>query len=47
MTAFTSDFDRARMGYSPDRADALVWAVTELSIQQQSPAAVVGQFIWG
>ena len=47
MTAFTSDFDRSRAGYSPDRVDALVWAVTELSIQQQSPAAVVGQFIWG
>jgi predicted phage terminase large subunit-like protein len=29
MCAFTSDFDRARMGYSPDRVDALVWALTE------------------
>ncbi|MGY3590138.1 putative phage terminase large subunit-like protein [Bradyrhizobium sp. USDA 4341] len=29
--AFTSDFDRARSGYSPDRVDALVWALTELS----------------
>lgn len=28
--AFTSDFDRRRTGYSPDRVDALVWAVTEL-----------------
>jgi predicted phage terminase large subunit-like protein len=27
---FTSDFDRGRAGYSPDRVDALVWAVTEL-----------------
>jgi phage terminase large subunit-like protein len=25
MCAFTSDFDRARAGYSPDRLDALVW----------------------
>jgi predicted phage terminase large subunit-like protein len=29
MLAFTSDFDRSRAGYSPDRVDALVWAVTE------------------
>jgi len=28
---FTSDFDRSRAGYSPDRVDALVWALTELS----------------
>lgn len=27
---FTSDFDRAKMGYSPDRVDAIVWAATEL-----------------
>jgi predicted phage terminase large subunit-like protein len=31
VCAFTSDFDRARAGYSPDRVDALVWALTELS----------------
>jgi len=31
LCAFTSDFDRARVGYSPDRVDALVWALTELS----------------
>jgi predicted phage terminase large subunit-like protein len=31
MCSFTSDFDRARMGYSPDRVDGLVWALTELS----------------
>lgn len=31
MCSFTSDFDRARNGYSPDRLDALVWALTELS----------------
>lgn len=31
MCAFTSDFDRARNGYSPDRVDALVWALSELS----------------
>jgi predicted phage terminase large subunit-like protein len=31
MCLFTSDFDRGRVGYSPDRVDALVWALTELS----------------
>lgn len=30
MTAFTVDFDRRSQGYSPDRLDALVWALTEL-----------------
>ncbi|WP_247482856.1 hypothetical protein [Bradyrhizobium sp. 15] len=31
MCAFTSDFDRNKVGYSPDRVDALVWALTDLS----------------
>lgn len=31
MFSFTSDFSRASAGYSPDRVDALVWAITELS----------------
>ncbi len=33
MCAFTTDFDRASAGYSPDRVDALVWAFTELLVQ--------------
>lgn len=33
MCAFTVDFDRKEMGYSPDRVDALVWALTELMIE--------------
>ena len=33
MCAFTIDFDRREMGYSPDRVDALVWALTELMIE--------------
>ena len=36
--AFTSDFDRARVGYSPDRVDALAWALTELSGPQNVTA---------
>jgi len=34
MTNFTSDFDRRAAGYSPDRVDALVWAATELLVEQ-------------
>ena len=33
MCAFTTDFDRARAGYSPDRLDALVWGLTELLVE--------------
>ena len=33
---FTSDFDRVKMGYSPDRIDALVWAITDLSERRNS-----------
>jgi phage terminase large subunit-like protein len=36
LCAFTSDFDRSRNGYSPDRVDALVWALTELSGPQHT-----------
>ena len=34
MTNFTSDIDRAAAGYSPDRVDALVWAFSELLVEQ-------------
>jgi phage terminase large subunit-like protein len=33
MCSFTSDFDRKAAGYSPDRVDALVWALTELLVE--------------
>ena len=41
MCAFTSDFDRARAGYSPDRMDALVWALTELAVSNSDADAWV------
>ena len=41
MCAFAHDFDRAAAGYSPDRVDALVWALTELLV---SPMAGQGIF---
>jgi predicted phage terminase large subunit-like protein len=33
MCGFAHDFDRAAAGYSPDRVDALVWALSELLVQ--------------
>lgn len=33
ICAFTVDFNRNDMGYSPDRVDAPVWALTELMIE--------------
>lgn len=36
LCAFTTDFNRATQGYSPDRLDALVWALTELMLQQMT-----------
>ena len=30
LCSFTADFDRKQQGYSPDRLDALVWAMTDL-----------------
>jgi predicted phage terminase large subunit-like protein len=39
MCAFTSDFDRASAGYSPDRVDALVWGLTELLVTPMSNSA--------
>lgn len=33
MCIFTSDYDRKKAKYSPDRMDALVWALTELAIE--------------
>ena len=33
MCGFTTDFDRQRAGYSPDRVDALVWALSDLLVK--------------
>ncbi len=40
MCAFASDFDRKAAGYSPDRVDALVWAVTELLVETRAGAGI-------
>ncbi len=36
MCAFASDFDRVSAGFSPDRVDALVWALTDLLVEPMS-----------
>jgi predicted phage terminase large subunit-like protein len=46
LSGFAADFDRARAGYSPDRLDALVWALTELMVKTQAPVAQFGRFEW-
>ena len=33
MCGFTSDFDRAAAGFSPDRVDGLVWGLSELLVE--------------
>lgn len=40
MCLFTSDFDRKAMGYSPDRVDALVWAMFHLFLEEQDGAGI-------
>jgi phage terminase large subunit-like protein len=37
MCDFVADFDRSKAGYSPDRLDALVWALTELMVAARPP----------
>src|SRR5215207_6698629 len=44
LASFTSDFDRDRAGYSPDRLDALVWGVHDLVITPTAPVAASGVF---
>lgn len=36
MCEFTSNFDKKRMGYSPDRVDALVWGITHLMLSDDA-----------
>lgn len=41
MSQFTRDFDKKTMGFSPDRVDALVWAITELKIDMGDGTAII------
>jgi phage terminase large subunit-like protein len=40
MCGFTTDFDRQRAGYSPDRVDALVWALSDLLVHPMKSEGV-------
>lgn len=40
LTQFVPDLDRARAG-SPDRADAMVWALTELLVEREPYAGLM------
>ncbi len=44
MCDFTTDFDRDIAGYSPDRVDADVWAITELMLGNRARGGLVGTF---
>jgi len=44
MCELTIDFDRKAAGYSPDRVDALVWAFTDLLLEQEGGGFSVGKF---
>ena len=39
LCEFTADFSKSKMGYSPDRVDALVYAITELCVDYQPKRA--------
>src|SRR5581483_361039 len=41
LCAFTPDFDPQVAGYSPDRLDALVWALTELMVHDGTPVIAI------
>jgi phage terminase large subunit-like protein len=43
--SFTQDWDRARDG-SPDRVDALVWAITELLVENVGPSLLEAWGTW-
>ena len=44
MSQFTRDFDKKIMGFSPDRVDALVWAITELKIDTGDGTAIIDYY---
>src|SRR4051794_30016402 len=40
LCSLTPDFDRGSAGYSPDRADALVWALSDLLVQPMNNSGI-------
>jgi phage terminase large subunit-like protein len=44
MCQFTRDMDREKLQFSPDRADALVWAITELKVADGDGTAIIDYY---
>jgi phage terminase large subunit-like protein len=44
MCQFTRDMDRDKLQFSPDHADALVWAITELKIDYGDGTAIIDYY---
>src|ERR1700758_3644736 len=40
ICGFAADFDRASAGFSPDRVDALVWALTDLLVEPMANSGI-------
>jgi phage terminase large subunit-like protein len=38
---FAADFDRVSAGFSPDRVDSLVWALTDLLVEPMPEEAII------
>jgi len=41
MCGFTTDFDRVKAGFSPDRVDALCWSMTDLLVEPMPGEAIL------
>jgi phage terminase large subunit-like protein len=44
LCSFASDFNRSTAGYSPDRLDGCVWAISELAVKPVAAPAVFGVY---
>lgn len=44
MCVFTQDFSKSVSGYSPDRVDALVWAITDLMLARAAPEVQIDHY---
>ncbi len=47
MCKMTIDFDSKKAGYSPDRLDALVWALTALMVRTVPPPVMTAPIVTG
>jgi phage terminase large subunit-like protein len=45
LCELTIDFDTDTAGYSPDRADAMIWGFTELFVEGPAPLVISQEFL--